>query len=163
VALLAVGSATLLTQLLHSHLFPTIFPLFFAAVAISACYGGLPSGLLASVLSTLAINYFFMDTVLTDDMVRLIVFLLVTILISLLNAELRSAKRRLEMSIQSLKASEARFTRLVESNILGVTIADINGAILEANDAFLTMVGYSQEDLQAGRVRWRDMTPQEYL
>lgn len=169
VALLAVSSATLLTLLLHSYLFPTIFPLFFAAVAISAWYGGMAPGLLATFVSTFAINYFFMDPVFShsvstaDDIVRISVFLLVTILISLLNAELRRAKQRLEISIQKLEASETRFTRLAKSNILGVVIADINGAVIEANDAFLSMVGYSNEDLQAGRVRWRDMTPIEYI
>ncbi|WP_414566016.1 MULTISPECIES: PAS domain S-box protein [unclassified Anabaena] len=169
VALLAVGSASLLTFLLYSQLFPTIFPLFFAAVAISAWYGGIESGLLATFISTLAINYFFMEPVLsysvatTDDIIRLSVFLLVTILISLLNAELRRSKQHLETSMQKLQASETRFTKLVQSNILGVIIADINGAIIEANDAFLSMVGYSQEDVLAGRVRWREMTPAEYL
>jgi PAS domain S-box-containing protein len=169
VALLAVGSASLLTFLLYSQLFPTIFPLFFAAVAISAWYGGIESGLLATFISTLAINYFFMEPVFshsvatTDDIIRLSVFLLVTILISLLNTELRRAKQQLETSMQKLQASETRFTKLVQSNILGVIIADINGAIIEANDAFLSMVGYSQEDVLAGRVRWRDMTPAEYI
>ena len=33
----------------------------------------------------------------------------------------------------------------------------------EANDAFLELVGYSREDLQAGRLRWPDLTPKEYL
>ncbi|WP_375513972.1 PAS domain-containing protein [uncultured Nostoc sp.] len=38
----------------------------------------------------------------------------------------------------------------------------MDGAIAEANDAFLQMVGYSQEDLLAG-LRWRDMIPPEYI
>jgi hypothetical protein len=32
----------------------------------------------------------------------------------------------------------------------------------EANDAFLDMVGYSREDLTAGRMVWTDLTPPEY-
>jgi formate hydrogenlyase transcriptional activator len=35
--------------------------------------------------------------------------------------------------------------------------------IPEANDAFLELVGYDREDLQAGRLRWPDLTPLEYL
>ena len=38
----------------------------------------------------------------------------------------------------------------------------MDGRILEANDAFLRMVGYDREDLVAGRVRWTDLTPPEW-
>lgn len=62
----------------------------------------------------------------------------------------------------ALKRSEARFSRLVEANIIGVILAGPNGAILEANDAFLSMVGYTREDLQTGAMNWADMTPPEY-
>ncbi|MBD0335304.1 MAG: response regulator [Cyanobacteria bacterium Co-bin13] len=61
-----------------------------------------------------------------------------------------------------LRQSEAKIRRLVESNVIGVILADMNGTVLEANDAFLKMVGYSREDLQANRVRWREMTPPEF-
>ena len=52
----------------------------------------------------------------------------------------------------ALRASEMRFRRLAESGIIGITVADASGCILEANDAFLGMVGYSREDLLAGRL-----------
>lgn len=58
VVLLAVGSALLLTLLLQPLLKPTIFLLFFAAVAVSAWYGGMEAGLLATALSTLTVSYF---------------------------------------------------------------------------------------------------------
>jgi two-component system CheB/CheR fusion protein len=61
-----------------------------------------------------------------------------------------------------LQASEARLRRLVESNVIGVIFSNAEGAILEANDAFLKMVGFTREDLAAGRLRWIDMTPPEY-
>ncbi|MBD1871855.1 PAS domain S-box protein [Nodosilinea sp. FACHB-131] len=62
----------------------------------------------------------------------------------------------------ALKKSEARFSRLVEANIIGVLLAAPNGTILEANDAFLKMVGYTREDLQKGLMNWGEMTPPEY-
>jgi len=67
--------------------------------------------------------------------------------------------RRLE---QALRASESRFRRLAESNVIGLMVANFSGTILEANDAFLNMVGYSRQDLVAGRLNWREMTPPEY-
>ncbi len=51
--------------------------------------------------------------------------------------------------------------RLVESNIIGIAFADHN-RVTEGNDAFLTLLGYTHADVQAGLLRWRDMTPSEY-
>ncbi len=135
VGLLAVGSGLLLTLLLQPLLEPTIFLLFFAAVAVSAWYGGMEAGLLATALSTLAISYFFLEPVFSlfvdnlDSIVRLCLFMLVTILINLLTSELRTAKQHLQMSLQKLQVSEAKFRRLVESNIIGVIVANMDGAM----------------------------------
>jgi PAS domain S-box-containing protein len=168
VAVLTVGSALLLTFLLHSLLSPTIFLLFFAAVAVSAWYGGMKPGLLATALASISVAYFFLEPVSSpliysqDSFLRLILFISVTTLISWLNSQLRNGKHRLEKSMQQLRASESRFRRLAESNIIGVVVANMNGAIIEANDAFLTMVGYTREDLLSGRMRSQQMTPPEY-
>ena len=57
--------------------------------------------------------------------------------------------------------SRAWIERLVESNILGITVEQ-DGTIVEANDAFLGMLGCTRDDLVAGRLRSRDLTPPEY-
>src|SRR5262249_4088980 len=57
---------------------------------------------------------------------------------------------------------EARIRRLVDANIIGIVISDVEGQIREANDAFLRIVGYDREDLVSQRVRWTDMTPPEW-
>ena len=62
----------------------------------------------------------------------------------------------------ALRQSDARFRRLVESNIVGVTIDHFNGSILESNDAFLRMTGYSREELKSGALNWEEMTPEEF-
>ena len=54
---------------------------------------------------------------------------------------------------RDLAEREARIRRLVDANIIGIFIWDLQGRILEANDAFLTMVGYDREDLVSGRRR----------
>ena len=61
-----------------------------------------------------------------------------------------------------LQEREARVRRLVDSNIVGVLIWDLDGQILEANDAFLDMLQYGREDLVSGGVRWTDLTPAEW-
>jgi PAS domain S-box-containing protein len=58
---------------------------------------------------------------------------------------------------------EAKIRRLVDANIIGITIWELGGQILEANDAFLRIVGYDREDLVSGRLRWTDLTPPEWL
>jgi PAS domain S-box-containing protein len=62
---------------------------------------------------------------------------------------------------QALRASEAKIRRLVDANIIGIFIWDFDGRILEANEAFLDILGYEHEDLVAGRIRWTDLTPPE--
>jgi two-component system cell cycle sensor histidine kinase/response regulator CckA len=63
----------------------------------------------------------------------------------------------------ALRQAQARFTRLFESGLVGIVIGESTGRIVEANDAFLSMVGYSREDLAAGRVSWANMTPPEWV
>src|SRR2546427_858442 len=61
-----------------------------------------------------------------------------------------------------LQEREARVRRLVDSNIVGVLIFDLDGRILEANDAFLHMLQYGREDLVSGGLRWTDLTPAQW-
>jgi PAS domain S-box-containing protein len=61
-----------------------------------------------------------------------------------------------------LQEREARIRRLVDSNIIGVVIWDLQGRIIDANQAFLDMVGYAREDLVSDRLRWTELTPAEW-
>jgi PAS domain S-box-containing protein len=82
-----------------------------------------------------------------------------------LEEEIRERKRseeEREQAFTALQKSEARFRRLVESNVIGIILADLTGRITEANDAFLQMVGYEREELRSGQLRWDKMTPPEY-
>jgi len=63
---------------------------------------------------------------------------------------------------RDLAEREAKIRRLVEANIIGVFVGDFDGRILEANDAFLRIVGYDREDLAAGRINWKDLTPRDW-
>jgi PAS domain S-box-containing protein len=62
---------------------------------------------------------------------------------------------------QSLAESEGRLRQMVESNLIGIAFWNIYGKIYDANDAFLQMVGYSRQDMAAGRVNWKDLTRPE--
>ena len=57
---------------------------------------------------------------------------------------------------------EAKIRRLVEANVVGIVMWNLEGAITAANQAFLHMVQYAREDIASGRVRWTDLTPAEW-
>ncbi|MEH1838094.1 MAG: PAS domain S-box protein [Nostoc sp.] len=64
---------------------------------------------------------------------------------------------------KTLRESEARFRRLFESNLIGVAFWNVDGFILDANDAFLQLAGYSRDEFATlGRINWRELTPVEY-
>ena len=52
--------------------------------------------------------------------------------------------------------------RLAGSNVIGIFIGDTAGTVIEANDAFLSMLGYGREALAQGQVRWDEVTPPEW-
>lgn len=57
---------------------------------------------------------------------------------------------------RDLAEREAQIRRLVPANII---VWSVEGQIIEANDAFLRMVGFTRDELLSGGVHWRDMTP----
>jgi PAS domain S-box-containing protein len=59
-------------------------------------------------------------------------------------------------------ARDKKIRRLVDANIVGIIIWELDGRILEANDAFLNMLGYDREDLTSGRLNRTDLTPAEW-
>ncbi|MHB8519853.1 MAG: PAS domain-containing hybrid sensor histidine kinase/response regulator [Limisphaerales bacterium] len=95
------------------------------------------------------------DYIMKDDLLRLV---------PAVEREIREAAGRRERrkAEAALKRSQAQMRCLVNANILGVMVADTDGQITEANDAFLQMVGFSREEVLAGQVRWDRMTPPEW-
>jgi len=64
---------------------------------------------------------------------------------------------------EKLRRTRARLRPIpAESTIAGIVSGEFD-RIPEANDTFLELVGYTREDLQAGRLIWPDLTPAEYV
>ena len=61
-----------------------------------------------------------------------------------------------------LQEREAKVRRLVDSNIIGICIFDLDRRIMEANDAFLNIVGYSRDDVISDRLSFTGLTPPEW-
>jgi diguanylate cyclase (GGDEF)-like protein/PAS domain S-box-containing protein len=81
---------------------------------------------------------------------------------SLLVRSIRYAIER-KRDVEALQRSELRFRRLSESGIIGIGYFDTDGRITEANDAFLSMIDHSREDLLTGKVRWDRLVPLEWM
>jgi len=88
----------------------------------------------------------------TPDRIAILDLLAAQAAISLENTRLYS----------DLREREAKVRRLVDSNIIGIYIWDFQGRIVDANEAFLDMVGYSREDLISGRLYYPALTPPEW-
>jgi PAS domain S-box-containing protein len=63
---------------------------------------------------------------------------------------------------RALRRSEAKLRRVIEVNAFGTAIRAEDGRVLYANDAYLHMVGYTQEELQAGLIDWIQLTAPEF-
>jgi PAS domain S-box-containing protein len=64
---------------------------------------------------------------------------------------------------RELSDREARIRRLVDANIIGIFIFSLSGMLLEANAAFLDLVGYNRNELERGQLNWKDLTPADWL
>lgn len=73
------------------------------------------------------------------------------------NIEITERKR----AEAALVASERRFRGFEDSGVIGIVLSDTAGNIKEVNDAFLSMVGYTRDDLRAGRVSGQTLNTPE--
>jgi len=72
-------------------------------------------------------------------------------------------REKAEAEVRELaRGLDVKLRRLVEANVVGIVTWNLEGAIIDANDAFLRMVQYDREDFTSGRMRWTDLTPAEW-
>lgn len=74
----------------------------------------------------------------------------------------QETKQELVAALDALRKSEARFRTIVDSNMMAVCFWEVNGRVVDANDRYLKLIGYSREDLASGKVNWRQITPKEH-
>lgn len=72
------------------------------------------------------------------------------------------AEQKRKKAEEQLKASEARFRRVFQSDIVGFLFTNFSGQIYSANDRFLEIIGYTRADLETGLINWVNITPPEY-
>lgn len=135
------------------------FLIFYAAVMISAWYGGLGPGGMAIALSTLAAKYFFIESVRNwsfaspSDVIRLIVFILVSLLVCSLSA----TRRRL---VSALRVEHDLKSAVISTAGSLILVLDRQGRIVEFNRACERTTGYSFAEVQ-GKYPWDLFLPTE--
>lgn len=64
--------------------------------------------------------------------------------------------------LEALGLCQARLSSIFDYNLTGICFADLDGAISDANEAFLKIVGHSRDDLLTGKLSWQEITAREY-
>lgn len=90
----------------------------------------------------------------------IIIFVVLTWHNAALIDRLNTARDRTEVA---LRANQEKLKSFVDANVIGILFGDIYGNIHEANDELLRIIGYTREELLAGRIRWSEITPPELL
>lgn len=167
VAVIAVVVAFLLTQILWWLIKPSLYPLFLAAVMVSSWYGGIGPGLLSTALAVLICTDLLIPSIdfqaaSRANVIGLFQFVLVALLISFLNAKLRSTQRRAEINAQEaqrnyqsllqsrdiLRQSEERYRLLVEgATEYAIFMLDTSGNIISWNIGAERILGYQEAEI----------------
>ena len=79
--------------------------------------------------------------------------------------ELKDAveRRQHRETARTLRQVETKLRRVFESRMIGMVFWRKDGRVLEANEEFLRLTGYSSQDLREGRINWRAMVPAEHV
>ncbi len=138
VAVLSTALALIPTVLL-ADVSESRLALFGVAVMVSAWYGGWKPGLVATSFALTVSAYFTLVGEHTPDQLRIAIlrlslFFFLAMLICWLNAALRAAQ-------EDLRRSELNFRSLVTNAPYGICSCDSTGKILDANPAFLELLG----------------------
>jgi PAS domain S-box-containing protein len=144
VAVLSTALALIPTVLL-ADVSESRLALFGVAVMVSAWYGGWKPGVVATAFALTVSAYFSLAGEHTPDqlrtaILRLSLFFFVAMLICWLNAALRAAQ-------ENLRRSELNFRSLVTNAPYGICRCDSTGKILDANPAFLELLGGTSAEL----------------
>jgi len=138
--------------------------LFLAAVVLVAWFAGLGPGIAAVILSTLAVEYFWIEPAYSFVLPRhelpiFITFVLSGLAVLVLSLQRRkqtraseenrvTLERRVAERTDQLRVSEERWRNLFETSSVGIAITEPDGRILRANQALQAMLGYDETDLR---------------
>jgi PAS domain S-box-containing protein len=74
----------------------------------------------------------------------------------------QSSAKESAKEIEALRGLVDATRLLADSDVIGVVFWDGRGKITEANEAFLQLLGFTRDEMLAGALTWRELTPAEY-
>src|SRR5580704_8072490 len=134
---------------------------FFPAVMIAAYFGGFGPGIVATVLSALAAQYFVyflgdprysVQFASIHNAVALSLYMVVGIVVSGLSESLHRMRRRIvaderRRAEEAIRSSEERFRCMFDNMAVGIAHANLEGRWFRVNQKFCDILGYSREEL----------------
>jgi PAS domain S-box-containing protein len=169
IAVLSVVAALTVSRLPAIHLQDAPVSLFLCAVILSAWFGGVGPGLVATALSAIVFNYYFLPPIHSlgaklDEIPRLLVFIVSALFVGLLSVAQRSATESLRRARDDLKV---RFQEIQQIN--EALQAESRERIqienrLRRSEAYLaeaqrlTHTGSFGWSVHSGEIRWSDET-----
>jgi PAS domain S-box-containing protein len=148
VAVAVTSVAVPLSFLLDTPLQGQPFPILLSAVMLSAWFGGLGPGLLATAVGGLVVDYYFEEPRYTftisswGTLIRLAVFLAAAGLISSLSAQLRAAER----AAAAGRAAAEQLASLITASEDAVVGATLDGAVVSWNPGAERLLGLPAAD-----------------
>ncbi|MBD0335305.1 MAG: PAS domain-containing protein, partial [Cyanobacteria bacterium Co-bin13] len=157
-AVLSVGGALVLMLTLNplARMTQTPFLLFFGAVVVSAWQAGIRAGVIATLLAALISNFFFLEprfSLVLDltNTVRLVIFVLECLLISVLCGSLRATNQRLDRNLLQLQVHETSL-RSANQRVIDVLESITSGFyILDRQRRFVYVNSHAEEIMRKTR------------
>ncbi|MEH2058083.1 MAG: PAS domain S-box protein [Nostoc sp.] len=128
--------------------------LLFAAIAVPFILGWI------IVVGQRAGEY---DPAFAISVFAIVLIVIFTVLIWQSAAVIERLSQQRDFAQEALRTYKDKLGSFVDANVIGIMFGDVYGGIQQANDEFLRMIGYTREDLLAGKVSWINITPPEYL
>ena len=120
IAVLSVTTALIIARLPAFHLEAAPVSLFLCAIMFTAWFGGVGPGLLATAISALAFNYYFLPPMhslapKTAEIPRIVIFTVSALIVGLLSAAQRSATESLRRARDDLRGTVQELQRSNEA------------------------------------------------
>jgi len=97
--------------------------------------------------------FFRAEVVAANDYLRAIMFIVIAFVVATLSEQIAKAE-------ESLRESEEKYRNLYESSKDGIAFSDMQGNLLDANQAFLDMLGYTIEEYK--KLTYQQLTPKKW-
>ncbi len=62
-----------------------------------------------------------------------------------------------------IRENEKKFRKFATSDIIGIAFGDVHGNLSYVNNEYLRIIGYTREEVEAGRLSWTEITPPEWV